>query len=313
MRRDALSDFAADVRAGLGGPGQKWLPARWLYDDLGSSLFEAITHLPEYGLTRADERVITRLAPEIATWLPGPLRVAEFGSGSGRKTAVLLRALKPRPVYHPIDVSAAALLMCSRELAGVATVLPEEGDYLVGLARVLAQRPAGERLLLLFLGSTLGNFRPDDGLAFLRTVRSRLRAGDALLLGADLIKDARALILAYDDPTGVTAAFNRNLLGRINRELGANFELGNYRHEARYERDAQRIEMHLRARCAAHVEIPGAGLGIDLAPGETLWTESSHKFTERGLDRLAAEAGWLVACRWTDSAWPLAETLLVVP
>ncbi|MEF9995981.1 MAG: L-histidine N(alpha)-methyltransferase, partial [Burkholderiaceae bacterium] len=239
--------------------------------------------------------------------------VAEFGSGSGRKTAGLLRALPQRPTYHPIDVSTAALVACTRELAEITTVVPEAADYDAGLTRVLAQRASHERLLLLFLGSTIGNFPPAEALAFLRSTRGRLRPGDALLLGADLVKDVATLITAYDDPTGVTAAFNRNVLGRINRELGADFDLANFAHEARYERDAQRIEMHLRARSAARIAIPGAGLTIELAPGETLWTESSHKFTERGIDRLVAEAGWLSAQRWIDPVWAFAETLLLVP
>lgn len=310
MRRDSLNPLAADVRAGLGGAGQKWLPARWLYDALGSALFEAITHLPEYGVTRADARVIARLAPGLGLRLPGPLRVVELGCGSGAKTGALLHALSGRVAYHPIDVSAAALTMCVRALEGVTAIEPEEGEYLAGLARVLARRRAGERVLLLFLGSTIGNFEPAAAREFLAALHTLLQAGDALLLGADLVKPAAVLVAAYDDPTGVTAAFNRNLLGRLNRELGADFDLRNYAHEARWNAAAARIEMHLRATRRARVAIPGAELVVELAAGETIWTESSHKFTPAGLAALAAASGWQVAAEWHDESWPFAELLL---
>jgi L-histidine N-alpha-methyltransferase len=221
------NEFARDVRAGLSRAGQKTLSCRYLYDEVGSALFEAITCLPEYGLTRADARLLQRHAPEILARISGRIVVAELGSGAGAKTRPVLEQLGRRqPVmYYPIDVSCAALERCVRELAPLATIVPLEENYLNGLERVAGLRAPGETLVLLFLGSTIGNFEPDAAIDFLAEVRSRLMPGDALLLGADLVKPAEQMLIAYDDPAGVTAAFNLNLLGRINRELGGDFDL----------------------------------------------------------------------------------------
>jgi len=308
MRREPLNPFADDVRAGLSAP-LKTLPARWLYDELGSALFEAITALPEYELARADARLLQDLSPQLARSLTGAWRIAEFGSGSGRKTAHLLRALGGRAAYHPIDVSTTALDACQRELRGLAPVLPETGDYLAGLAQVLHQRQPGERLLVLFLGSSLGNFSPREASEFLAATALGLQPGDALLLGVDLARDPALLIPAYDDGAGVTAAFNRNVLGRINRELGADFVLRDFAHEARWNAAASRVEMHLRARRALRASIPGAGIEVEFACDETLWTESSYKFSLPALDQVATRTGWRPAQAWIDSTWPCAELL----
>jgi dimethylhistidine N-methyltransferase len=309
----AFAEFAAAVRAGLLRNGQKTLPCRYFYDEVGSALFEAISVLPEYGLTRADARLIRAHAAEVAARLPGPLAVVELGSGSGAKTRWILEALACRePVsYFPIDVSPAALAACRRELEGLAAVMPLHASYLQGLREANERRTPGLHFLALFLGSTIGNFDPVDAAAFLADVRAALIPGDAFLLGADLEKPERAMLLAYDDPAGVTAAFNRNLLARINRELGGDFAVSGYRHEARYDRARRRIEMHLRANAPQRVAIREAGIEVELRRGETIWTESSYKFRLPDLRRMAECSGFTCAAQWVDEAWPFSENLLL--
>ena len=244
-------EFAEEVRAGLTKPGQKELPSKYLYDDIGSALFEVISHLPEYGLTRADDRLLRRHAQDIIDRVPGPVVVAELGSGSGRKTRWLLEALarRQRTLYHPIEISRAALIRCQQELRDLESVsiLGFEREYLDGLLEIAAHRKRGQHLLILFLGSTIGNFDRDAGIEFLVAIRRILRSGDSLLLGTDLEKPLPRLIAAYDDAIGVTAAFNLNLLARANRELGADFALDQFRHEARFNPKTHSIEMHLRS------------------------------------------------------------------
>ena len=312
---DAREEFARDVRDGLGSKDQKTIPPKHLYDPLGSALFEAITHLPEYGLSRADERVLRQLAPGLPELLPGPVRVVELGSGTGTKTRCILEALANgvQLDYHPIDVSPLALAACRVELNGLCRMQAHLAPYAVGLREVVARRHDQERLLVLFLGSTIGNFLYADAAAFLGEIRRTLRKGDALLLGADLVKAPRTLLLAYDDPTGVTAAFNKNLLGRINRELGGNFHLPAFAHEARYSSETHSVEMHLRSLRLQEVSIPAAGLSVRFAEGETIWTESSRKFTPTELDELALSAGFEPRGRWVDDDWPFAECFWIVP
>src|SRR5437660_3303534 len=222
---DAVFEFAAEVRAGLLRNGQKELPSKYLYDDVGSALFEVISALPEYGLTRADERLLRRHAHDIVARLPTPVVVAELGSGSGKKTRWILEALcrRQHTSYYPIEISHAALAMCARELGDIdsISIVGFEREYLDGLLEVAAQRGRGQHFLILFLGSTIGNFDRPAGVNFLREVRHILVPGDAMLLGTDLMKSNSQLIAAYDDQLGVTAAFNLNLLARINRELDA--------------------------------------------------------------------------------------------
>lgn len=305
--------FAADVRAGLSLP-QKQLPARWLYDEVGSALFEAICALPEYGLTRADERILIRHADEILACAGEVWRVAELGSGSGRKTRVMLEAAaRLGPVsYLPIDVSRAALERCEREMSGRAgiSVRALEMEYLDGLRAI--EREGHGRLLVLFLGSSIGNFDRAAALAFLQDVRAALAPGDLLLLGADLVKAPELLLEAYDDPIGLTAAFNRNVLARINRELEGAFDVRAFAHEARYDAGAQRVEMHLRATSRQEAEVRAAGLRVTVEAGETIWTESSYKFRMADLERLAHDSGFSVAARWCDAEWPFTEMLLRV-
>jgi len=309
LEDSARQEFAADVRAGLSRT-QKELHSKYLYDELGTSLFEAITHLPEYGLTRADSRLLAAHAEEIASFAPGPLAIAELGSGTGQKSRIILSAAPQRPRYFPIDVSYDALSACRIELAGIADTTPIHASYLVGLNRVAATR-SDETLLVLFLGSTIGNFERPCAAEFLRSVRERLRPGDGFLLGADLVKPVQQLVTAYDDPAGVTAAFNRNLLGRINRELGGEFDLRAFEHEARYNEGERRIEMHLRSRVDQVVAIPAANHIARFRAGETIWTESSHKFHLTDLDDMAHKAGFRLHAAWVDKEWPFAETLWI--
>jgi len=307
-----VREFASDVRTGLAKP-QKELHSKYLYDELGSSLFEAITHLPEYGLTRADERLLRRHASDIAGLLPSPVAVIELGSGVGHKTRHLLEALaEPNPRYYPIDVSADALARCERDLSDVAQVYPLVQSYLDGMARAATERRPGESFLVMFLGSTIGNFERACALEFLRDLRRALVPGDMLLIGSDLVKERERMLVAYDDPTGVTSAFNLNLLARINRELGADFQLRDFEHQARWNEQQRRIEMHLRSRLNQTAFIAEAGLTVTFRAGETIWTESSHKFQLPELDRMAERAGFHVRGQWIDRDWPFAENLWTV-
>src|SRR5215510_6494711 len=222
----ATREFASDVRRDLSKTPQRELHSKYLYDSIGSALFEVITILPEYGLTRADERLLRTHAREIVSKVPSPSIVAELGSGSGRKTRWILEALTRRGyvLYYPIDVSASALHACRNELGTMDSVhiVEIEGSYTDGLIEVTRRR-SGEPLLVLFLGSTIGNFERGPAEQFLREIRALLCPGDALLLGTDLVKPMAQVLPAYDDPIGVTAAFNLNLLARINRELAGDF------------------------------------------------------------------------------------------
>jgi L-histidine Nalpha-methyltransferase len=312
---DPVYEFAAEVRSGLNRAGQKELPSKYLYDDVGSALFEVISVLPEYGLTRADERLLRRHAREIVEELPNQVTVAELGSGSGKKTRCVLEALgSGRQVWYcPIEISASALAMCQRELGDMdfISIVGFEREYLDGLLEVTARREDGEHLLVLFLGSTIGNFERMAGVRFLRQVRRILQPGDSLLLGTDLEKPLPQLLRAYDDSLGVTAAFDLNLLARINRELAGDFALEHFEHEARFNRQARSVEMHLRSRRNQTVTIPGAGFSVKLREDETIWTESSHKFSLVEVVQIGEQAGFRCKSQWTDDEWPFAESLLI--
>jgi dimethylhistidine N-methyltransferase len=312
---DITYEFAADVRAGLTKPGQKELLSKYLYDDVGSALFEVISHLPEYGLTRADERLLRRYASDIVERLATPIAVAELGSGSGKKTRQVLEALcrRQRTHYYPIEISPTALAMCERELSDIdcVSILGFEREYLDGLLEVAAQRRPGQHLLVLFLGSTIGNFDRMAGLQFLNQVRRILQPGDSLLLGTDLEKPAAQLLAAYDDQLGVTAAFNLNLLARINRELGGDFDLAHFEHVAKINHHTRSVEMHLRSRRRQTVNIAAAELSAEFMEGETIWTESSHKYSPDEVVRMACTAGFRCDIQWIDEQWPFAENLLI--
>ncbi len=306
-------EFAREVHLGLTSTGQKTLPCRYFYDELGSALFEAITCLPEYGLTRADARILQSRAADLVQLLPGGLITAELGSGSGIKTRPVLEQIARREpvVYYPIDVSASALARCAQELGPLGEVQPIEANYLDGVRVAAGRRERGQTLLLLFLGSTIGNFGREDAFEFLSDLRTALSPGDALLLGTDLVKAEQTLVAAYDDPAGVTAAFNLNLLARINRELGADFDLRRFQHVARYQKSEQRVEMHLRSRERQTVHITGADLTVDFAPHETILTETCHKFLPEQVCRMARRSGFRLAAQWMDDEWPFAENLLL--
>ncbi len=312
---DATYEFATDVRAGLTKPGQKELPSRYLYDDIGSALFEVISFLPQYGLTRADERLLRRHAHDIVERLAAPIAVAELGSGSGKKTRWILEALcrRQRTSYYPIEISPSALAMCERELSDIdsISILGFEREYLDGLLEVAAQRRSGQHLCVLFLGSTIGNFDRPAGTRFLAEVRRILQPGDSLLLGTDLEKSSAQLLAAYDDELGVTAAFNLNLLSRINRELDADFDLAQFEHVARINHEGRSVEMHLRSLSRQTVRIPAAGLSVQFLEGETIWTESSHKYSHKEVFEMARTAGFRCVVQWIDEQWPFAENLLI--
>jgi len=306
--------LADDVRSGLSDARQKTIPSRWLYDNIGTALFEAICLVPEYGLARADARILGNHALQITELAGHPACVAELGSGGGSKTRLLLEPLarEAAPIYVPIDVSSAALSRCEAELAWVPGLRldPFHGEYLEGLSYATRIRRRGETLMVLFLGSSLGNFHRPEAEDFLREMRGILAAGDFILLGTDLLKPETQLIDAYDDSAGITAAFNLNLLGRLNRELGARFDLFRFYHEARWNQAERRIEMHLRSLGAQRVDIPGAGISVSLRSGETIWTESSYKFEPGEAALLARRAGYRVVGRWSDARWPFCESLL---
>lgn len=307
----AVRQFVEDVVEGFRNPRGKALSPRYLYDELGSALFDAITLLPEYGLTRADQRLLERHSPEIARQCGTLARVAELGSGSGKKTVHILRSVHKAAEfrYAPIDVSFAALATCEREIGDLCPVAPVCSDWMDGLGSIAADREGEGPMLLLFLGSSIGNLDRPLLPQFLQAIRSRLHPGDFFLLGADLEKDIPSMLQAYDDPTGVTAAFNLNLLGRINRELDADFDLLSFRHEARWNAAERRIEMHLTSLRDQVVSIGAARTRFHFTAGESIWTESSHKFQMQELHDLARGSGFSTVAEWVDDEWPLAEVL----
>jgi dimethylhistidine N-methyltransferase len=241
--------------------------------------------------------------------------VVELGSGSGKKTRWILEALSRRQFtrYYPIDISPSALARSRHELGEIPSVslVGFERDYLDGLLEAVARREADDHVLVLFLGSTIGNFDRPAGEAFLRQVRSHLIPGDSLLLATDLEKAVHELESAYDDSLGVTAAFNLNTLARINRELGGEFNLKLFQHLAPYNSGERRIEMHLRSRVAQEVRIAGIDASISFREGETIWTESSYKFNVDEVRDMAQRTGFLCDRQWVDREWPFAENLWI--
>jgi dimethylhistidine N-methyltransferase len=301
---------AAAVRDGLTSLPKR-LPAWLFYDHAGSRLFEAITELPEYYLTRTERSILAAHATAmIAHSANGSrLRIAELGAGSADKTRLLLKAAVARQgavLYEPVDVSPSALdeakRRIEREIAGV-KVAPRVMDYMHGDGQRFHLGPVsrGERTLVLYIGSSIGNFDPEEAARLLRRVRAGLEAGDGLLLGVDLVKDEAALLAAYDDAAGVTAAFNRNVLVRLNRELGADFDPEAFAHRALWNAAESRIEMHLVSRAAQQVRIAALDLAIDFAAGENLHTENSYKYRPGQAEALLKEAGFSLVSTWTDA------------
>jgi dimethylhistidine N-methyltransferase len=293
------------LKAALAGlcvpPGrQKSLPPWLFYDERGSQLFEEITALPEYYLTRAERSVFVEHGETLADAMDGPVTIAELGAGSASKTGVLLRAfagIQDELLYQPIDISPSAL---EEAAASIATAIPgvrvaaQVANYITEPYTI--QRPEGHRVLALYIGSSIGNFSPREADGILRNLRGQLHEGDALLLGVDLAPDSHKpvadLLAAYDDAAGVTADFNTNVLVRLNRELGADFALEGFAHRARWNAACSRMEMHLESLREQVVTL--AGRQVAFAEGETIHTENSHKFTEAGVTALLAGAGFTV-------------------
>jgi L-histidine Nalpha-methyltransferase len=296
-------DLLQAVHEGL-GRSPKTLPCLYFYDREGSLLFEQICDLPEYYLTRTEDRILRERADEIVGSLPPDVDLVELGSGSSRKTRRLIAALFRRQRtlrYIPVDISgemlngtAAAL---SADYPGL-SVHPLVAEYRDALARL--RREAGAPKLVLFLGSNLGNFDPDEAVRFLRGIREMMAARDRALLGLDLQKDPAVLEAAYDDAAGVTARFNLNLLARLNREADAGFVLDRFAHRAAYNRDEGRVEMHLVSRCDQAITVGGRKYGF--AAGETIHTENSYKYTPAQIRELSVAAHLAVERSWYDDA-----------
>jgi dimethylhistidine N-methyltransferase len=309
----ATEALANDVRFYL-NQNPRQLPSKYLYDALGSALFDAICQLPWYRVTRAELALLARHAPDIlGAFAPGD-RLVELGPGNGAKLATLVAGgLPPKlPIeVHLVDVSDAALATAARGLTGFESlrIVTHEATYETGLLQVSREAGGERRTMVLFLGSNIGNFDPDAGVAFLRKVRSALRSGDSLLLGADLRKPEETLKLAYDDPLGLTAAFNLNLLVRLNRELDADISLEGFRHEALWNEEASRVEMHLVSRKSQRIRIPRAGVDLTLRDGERIWTESSYKYEPIQITRLLERCGFRVRSQWVDNDARFALTL----
>ena len=306
--------FADDVRQGLTAV-QKAIPPRHFYDELGSALFEAICRLPEYYVTRAENELLGRHGADIAAAL-GPVdRLVELGSGSSRKTRLLLneltaggRALE----YVPVDIDATMLEASGRDLQAEypsLTVTPLAQDF-QRAARRLRRMPPAQRTAVLFLGSTIGNLHGSEVTTLLREFHEALGSGDTMLIGADLRKPKPILDAAYNDSLGITAAFNLNLLQRINRELGGQFDLRCFTHRAFYDEAQNRIEMHLVSIREQTVRIESLGLEIAFHEGETIHTENSYKYDDETIESLAATGGFKVAKKWTDEKNFFAEYLL---
>ncbi len=278
----------------------------WLfYDEQGSALFEQITELPEYYVTRTERAILSAHAGEIIREAASGERLAlvELGAGTASKTGLLLEAAAQQQGtvdYYAIDVSESALIEARRhlqaEIAGVHVHI-RVADYTEGLGQIAAP---GMRKLVLYIGSSIGNFEPGDATALLRAVRGELAPGDHLLLGADQAKDEGTLLAAYDDAEGVTAAFNKNVLRRMNRELGADFELAAFTHQARWNGAKSRIEMHLCSERTQPVRIPALDLSLDFAAGETIHTENSYKFTDTRILAMLRDAGFALRREWKD-------------
>jgi L-histidine N-alpha-methyltransferase len=289
----------------------KQLPSRYFYDPLGSALFEAICHLPWYSITRAERRLLAAHAAEILQRLSPLPTIVELGPGSGEKMSMLVRAAKSTAslTVHLVDVSSSALDLATRTLS-VHDVKVErhQASYEAGL-EALSRQQRG-RTLVLFLGSNIGNFDPPGAAEFLRTIRGALRPADALLIGADLLKPERDLLLAYDDPLGVTAAFNRNLLVRANRELDADFDIAAFEHRALWNAAESRVEMHLVSTRSQRVRIEASRLDLTLEDGETIWTESSYKYRAEEIVAMLGHAGFREIDQWIDAPGAFALTLV---
>jgi dimethylhistidine N-methyltransferase len=296
---DATSSFARDVIAGLTARPKR-LPPKYFYDETGARLFEQITALPEYYLTRCELEILRERARDIARFFPAPSALVEFGSGSSKKMRILLAAAPAIAAYAPVDISSEMLVQEANELRRDyprLAVLPVEADFTKPFA--LPAAAAGMAHTGFFPGSTIGNFELDEARAFLRHAGRMLGSGAALIIGVDLVKDASILHAAYNDEAGLTAKFNLNLLARINRELGGSFDLASFEHRAFYNSERHRIEMHLVSKKLQKVSV--AGRDIEFRARETIHTENSYKYTLEHFTALARSAGWASIAVWTDA------------
>jgi dimethylhistidine N-methyltransferase len=294
----ASDSFADHVIAGL-GDNPKWLSAKYFYDAAGSELFEQITALPEYYPTRTELSILHQYAGEMAGYVPLSAALVEFGTGSTKKARILIDATPQLAAYVPVDISseflAAEAAAVRRDVPWIA-VLPVAADFTrdFDLPHQIRARPR----VGFFPGSTIGNFEPEDAAEFLRQAGRILGSGATMIVGVDRIKDEAVLNAAYDDAAGVTAKFNLNILQRMNHELGGDFDLASFRHRAFYNAANHRIEMHLESTKAQTVSV--AGRTFAFAPGETIHTENSYKYTVESFRALASEAGWRPGATWTD-------------
>ena len=298
----ATDAMALEVREGLSAT-PKHLPAKLFYDDIGSALFERITELPEYYLTRTERCILERFAGEILQQAGPSLTLVELGAGTASKTCILIEELlqrQSRALFYPIDVSPSALDEAMRQLGRqfpCLRVSPVVADYTGGVPAL--GRISG-RKLVLYIGSSIGNFEPPDAVRILRRIRQALRPGDALLLGADFAKSPKILLPAYDDSQGITATFNKNILGRLNRELDADFNLDLFRHVALWSRRHSRMEIYLESLAAQSVFIPALDMDISFEVGERIHTENSYKYTDEMINSILRQSGFTLEQSWCD-------------
>ena len=308
---DPTIEMAREVAEGFARRPRE-IPAKYLYDALGSKLFEAICELPWYRITRGERSLLAAHAGAVMAASGGCGTVVELGGGSGEKLSVLLAAAEGRALdVHLVDISPAALAQSERTLAAhpSATLHAHEADYETGVRAALRRRRTDGRALVLFLGSNIGNLAPDEADRFLQDLRRACRPGDRLLLGADLVKPEAELLLAYDDPLGLTAAFNKNVLARLNRELDADFDLLEFDHCVEWNAVASRIEVYLVSRAEQLVCIRGAGCCTRIDEGERIWTESSYKYEPEGIVEMGARAGFATCEQWIEHESRFALTL----
>ena len=309
------SEFARDVRDGL-SLRPKQLYSKYLYDALGSHLFEAVCHLPWYPITRAENRLLSSFAQQMVGSVTDPAMLVELGCGSGEKIAIVADALRGRGssvMVHLIDISRTALEQSERTLGRLphVSVVGHRATYEAGLRRAADLRTDDGTMLVLFLGSNIGNFDLPARQEFMREIRGCLRPGDGLLMGADLIKPEGDMLLAYDDPLGVTAAFDKNLLVRINRELGGTFDLNTFEHRAKWNTEASRMEMHLVSKQTQLVRVEACQAEFGFVRDESIWTESSYKFTPEVVREMGEQAGFRCRERWIDSESRFLATVFV--
>jgi L-histidine N-alpha-methyltransferase len=296
------SPIALDVREGLTAM-PKHLPAKLFYDEIGSLLFERITELPEYYLTRTERAILERYAADILEQAGPALTLVELGAGTATKTRILIEELigrQSRTLFYPIDVSSSALDEAVKQLSQQFPALrvnPIVADYTGG---VQALNRISGRKLVLYIGSSIGNFEVHQAIRLLRRIRQSLRSGDALLLGADFAKSPKILVPAYDDAQGVTAQFNKNILARINRELDADFDLDTFRHIAQWNRRCSRMEIYLESLVEQSVFIPGIDLDVKFKAGERIHTENSYKYTDAMIESILNESGFTLEHTWCD-------------